>query len=43
MDDCAIEGVHRVQWNAQDVASGTYLYRIKAGDEVQMRRMVLLK
>jgi flagellar hook assembly protein FlgD len=36
-------GVHSVEWNAGDKASGVYLYRIKAGDFVKTRKMLLLK
>jgi subtilisin family serine protease len=41
-------GQHEVTWNGRDeggrrVASGTYVYRLKANDEVQVRRMVLVK
>jgi hypothetical protein len=41
-------GEHTVVWNSTDdkgrpVASGVYFYRVRAGDEVQSRKMVLLK
>ena len=41
-------GPHAVQWNGRDdsgqsVASGVYQYRLRAGNEVISRRMVLLK
>lgn len=36
-------GYHQVIWNAADQPSGTYVYRLEAGDIVQTRRMVLLK
>lgn len=41
-------GQHSVTWNSTDrfgntVASGIYLYRIKAGSQVASRKMVLLK
>lgn len=41
-------GQHSVTWNSADrfgqtVASGIYLYRIKAGESVASRKMVLLK
>jgi hypothetical protein len=41
-------GVHTVQWNGdnnagQKVSSGTYTYRVVAGDNVQTMKMVLMK
>ena len=36
-------GNHSVTWNASNVASGMYFYRLLAGDFVQTRKMVLLK
>jgi len=41
-------GEHTVVWNSTDdkgrtVASGVYFYRVRAGDEVQSRKMMLLK
>jgi len=41
-------GVHKVTWDGKNnfgtkVASGTYLYRIVAGDFVQSKKMILLK
>jgi len=41
-------GEHQVQWNGKDdtgsqVASGVYLYQLRAGDLVETKRMVLLK
>jgi len=41
-------GQHNVQWNGTDetgakVASGVYLYRIKAGSYVQSKKMILMK
>jgi M6 family metalloprotease-like protein len=41
-------GYYSVQWDGKDssggnLASGIYIYRIQAGDFVQVRRMVLLK
>jgi len=36
-------GRHRVNWNANGHASGTYLFRIRAGDFEQSRRMTLVK
>jgi len=37
------EGYYKVTWNASNVASGIYLYRLQAGDFVQTRKMLLLK
>jgi hypothetical protein len=36
-------GKHKVAWEATGVASGVYFYRLKAGEAVQTRRLILLK
>ena len=36
-------GNHRVIWDASNMASGVYIYKLIAGDFVQTRKMVLLK
>lgn len=36
-------GVHQVTFHPSQLASGTYLYRIEAGDFVQVRKMTLIK
>ena len=36
-------GVYKVEFNASNLPSGVYLYRIKAGSFVQVRKMILLK
>lgn len=36
-------GNHQVIWNAQGVSSGTYFYKIQAGDQSRTEKMVLLK
>ena len=36
-------GYHQVTWDASNMASGVYFYRLQAGDFVQTRKMVLLK
>lgn len=42
--DGALEaGRHAVTWQAQHRPSGLYLYRIQAGDFVQIRQMMLVK
>ena len=36
-------GVHSAAWNASNVSSGIYFYRLQAGDKVLTRKMVLLR
>ena len=36
-------GTHQVVWNARDVASGIYFYRIEAGSYMQVRKMNFVK
>ncbi|MDI6400534.1 CotH kinase family protein [Balneolaceae bacterium ANBcel3] len=36
-------GVHHVTWDASEMASGIYLYRITTGDFMQTKRMTLLR
>jgi hypothetical protein len=36
-------GRHTFEWNAANLASGVYLYRLEAGPFVQARKMLLLK
>ena len=36
-------GYHQVTWDASNVSSGIYFYRLRAGNFVQTRKMVLLK
>ena len=36
-------GNHRVNWDALNVATGIYFYRLQAGDFLETRKMVLLK
>jgi len=36
-------GVHEVTWDAGDLSSGLYFYRINAGDFSSVRKMVLVK
>jgi hypothetical protein len=36
-------GYHQITWNAANVASGMYFYRLRAGDFVQTRKMILLR
>lgn len=36
-------GHHQITWNATNVASGMYFYRLQAGEFVQIRKMILLR
>ena len=36
-------GNHSISWDASDVSSGIYFYRVQAGDYSETKRMVLLK
>ncbi|MEX2603852.1 MAG: T9SS type A sorting domain-containing protein, partial [Gracilimonas sp.] len=43
VDERQTPGVKQVSFNASNLASGVYLYRIQAGNFVQARRMTLIK
>ena len=36
-------GVHHIHWNASDIASGIYFYRLEAGSMVVSKKLTLLK
>jgi hypothetical protein len=36
-------GTYELSWNAKDLTSGVYFYRLQAGSFVQTRKMILLK
>ncbi|MCL4511420.1 MAG: T9SS type A sorting domain-containing protein [Bacteroidetes bacterium] len=36
-------GYHSVTWNARNVSSGVYIYKLSAGSFVQVKRMILMK
>ncbi|MCH8305396.1 MAG: T9SS type A sorting domain-containing protein [Candidatus Marinimicrobia bacterium] len=36
-------GYYNITWNASDIPSGIYFYRLQAGGFVQTRKMVLLR
>jgi hypothetical protein len=36
-------GTHIINWNASRFASGVYFYRMEAGDNVSVKKMVLIK
>ena len=43
VDGTQAAGPHTATFNASDLSSGLYLYRLKAGDNVSTRKMILLK
>jgi hypothetical protein len=43
LDEYRQAGVHTVTFDASGLSSGVYFYRLRAGDMVETRRMVLLK
>jgi hypothetical protein len=36
-------GTHQVTWDASDMPSGVYFYRLTSGKSVSMRKMILLR
>ncbi len=36
-------GRHSYTWNAEGLASGVYLYRLRSGSLVQTRKLILVK
>jgi hypothetical protein len=36
-------GQYSIEFNASNLPSGTYLYRLQAGDYVETKKMILLK
>lgn len=43
VDQNKTAGIHQVVWNANDVPTGVYFYRLEAGDFTQTRKMLLAK
>jgi hypothetical protein len=43
MNEEAAAGKHLLRWNAKGLASGTYFYRLQAGDYTDIKKMLLLK
>ena len=43
LDENQPAGFHQVTWNASDVVSGIYFYRLQVGDYIETKKMVLLK
>jgi flagellar hook assembly protein FlgD len=36
-------GLHEINWNASNMPSGIYFYRITAGDFSETKKMILIK
>jgi len=43
VDEMKAPGVYTVEWDASDLASGVYFYRLTAGEYTTTLRMVLMK
>jgi hypothetical protein len=43
VDEVQESGTYAEQWDAAGVPSGVYVYQLKWGDQVQTRRMVLIR
>ena len=48
VDETKSAGIYRAEWNGNDdakqpVSTGIYLYRFKAGDVIQTKKMLLIK
>lgn len=43
VDEEVTPGTYKVEWAAEDASSGTYFFKITAGDFSQVRRMTLIK
>jgi len=42
-DDIKPAGYHQTIWNAEDISSGVYFYKIQAGDCIETKKMLLVK
>ena len=43
LNDLKEPGTYEVEFNAQNLSSGTYFYRLAAGEFIEMKKMVLMK
>lgn len=43
LDEVRSRGDHYVYWNARDLPSGVYLCRLRAGNRVAAKKMILVK
>jgi len=38
-----VAGEYEISWNSGDLPSGLYVYRLQAGQSVEIRKMILLR
>ncbi|MEK7729306.1 MAG: T9SS type A sorting domain-containing protein, partial [candidate division KSB1 bacterium] len=43
VDENQSEGEHALQWHAGELASGVYIYRLRAGEFVQSKKLILVR
>jgi hypothetical protein len=43
VEDVPGQGQHQMTFNAADLASGIYIYRLQAGDRIETKKMILVK
>jgi hypothetical protein len=43
LDKYYAAGLHRIEFDASNLSSGVYFYRLDAGEEVQIKKMILIK
>jgi photosystem II stability/assembly factor-like uncharacterized protein len=43
VDGIQSAGEHTIEWNAKNQSSGVYLYRLQVGNDVQVKKLMLLK
>jgi hypothetical protein len=43
VDENQAAGSHSIHWNASNLASGVYLYRLQAGNYIETKKMILMK
>ena len=43
LNEVQLPGYHEATFNANDMASGIYFYRLRAGSYIDMKKMILIK
>ena len=43
VDEVKTPGEHSVSWNAAHVGSGTYFYRLQAGERVAIKKLIIVR